>query len=238
MILIAGDSYCAFTDEGTWPQVLSKNLGMDIIHCSHSGGSWWATRRSLLKLDLSKIKIAIFCHTEGSRIPNIDDYPIGGWIVEHSNWLPKEISEAAKMYYQYLHDPDFGVWTQQKWIDDCESLFSDDALIVHMHSFVYTMKKIKINKGIEIFPPLETLTWGEFESVDEGFKFIKNGDPRKNHLSTENNLILGQELTRIINNHKEGTISLDLSKFTSLNSNSLSEVLSGCGDIIFNNKVI
>lgn len=238
MILIAGDSYCAFTDEGTWPQVLSKNLGMDIVHCSHSGGSWWTTRKNLLKLDLSKIKIAVFCHTEGSRIPNIDDYPIGGWILENTTWLPKEVSEAGKMYYQYLHDPDFGVWTQQMWIKEFENMFAEDVLIVHIHSFVYTMKKMKISRGIEIYPPLEALSWGEFDSMDAVNKFIKNGDPRKNHLSPENNLILGEELSRIITDKKVGVIPVDFSKFTSLNSNFLIEVLAGCGDIVFKNKAI
>jgi hypothetical protein len=245
MIIIAGDSYCAQMDEGTWPDILSKNLGIPIKQYSNSGGSWWSTRRALVKAkqagEFEGVKIVVLCHTEGTRIPNIDDIPIGGWAVEHKpTWYEPKILEAAKLYYQYLHDPGFGEWTQQAWLNECVDLFPKDVIIIHLHSFPYSYLKLKITSGVNFFPPLFAISQAEFVSDEEGFKFIlKKGDPRKNHFNDTNNIALGNELAKIIKDGiTEGEYKADLSKFYIKNIEIIKQHSTGLGDIMYNGKVI
>lgn len=242
MILISGDSFCADLGDNTWPTELSQKLSMPILHFAHSGGSWWATRRKLLEAknngELDNIKIVIFCHTEGTRIPNVDDIPIGGWIVENTTWLSPAVHKASKLYYEYLHDPAFALWSQQAWINECPSFFPKDTLIIHIHSFPYTYFKIKIHNGVEFFPPLFALSQAEFETNELAFAFISNGDSRKNHLSLENNIELSCQLYNLINsNQTQGRWEADLSRFK-INEVVFKQNCFGNGDIIYNGKVI
>jgi hypothetical protein len=245
MIVVAGDSYCGHLGEGTWPDVLSKNLGMPIKQYSNSGGSWWATRRMLLRAkqsgELDNAKIVVLCHTEGSRIPNIDDVPLGGWAVENQPaWYEPAILKAAKLYYEYLHDPDFGAWAQQAWLNECVDLFPKDAIVIHLHSFPYSYLKLKVPNGVNFFPPLFAITQAEFTSDKEGFKFIeKNGDSRKNHFNEKNNLALGHEITKIIKDGiTSGEYKADLSKFYIKNIEIIKQHSTGSGDIMYNGKII
>lgn len=246
MIIIAGDSYCAQMDEGTWPNILSKNLGMPIKQYSNSGCSWWATRRALVKAkqdgELEGVKIAVLCHTEGTRIPNIDDIPLGAWTVENRpDWYETKVLLAAKLYYEQLHDPSFGEWTQQAWLNECVDLFPKDAIVIHLHSFPYSYLKLKVPDGVNVFPPLFAITQAEFASDEEGFEFIKRGkgDSRKNHLNNHNNVALGVELVKIIKDRiNNGDYNLDLSKFHIKNLDLIKQHSSGTGDIMHNGKAI
>ena len=244
MIVVAGDSYCAQITEGTWPNILSNNLNMPLKQYSNSGGSWWATRRSLVKAksagELEQAKIVVFCHTEGSRIPNVHDEALGGWTVEnHPSWYDPTIVKAAKMYYEHLHDPDFAIWTQQAWMNECNGLFPEDATIIHLHSFPYSYLKLKIPNGVNFFPPLFAITQAEFSSDEEGFKFVQhNGDTRDNHFNKENNFALATELTNIIKTgFTSGEYKADLSKFFIKNMNTIDQHCRS-GDIMYNGKII
>jgi hypothetical protein len=245
MIVVAGDSYCAQIDEGTWPSILSKNLDMPIKQYSNSGGSWWATRRKLVKAkqagEFDNAKVVVLCHTEGSRIPNVDDFSIGGWAVENRPaWYQPKVLLAAKMYYEHLHDPDFGTWTQQAWLNECVDLFPKDAIVVHLHSFPYSYLKLVVTNGVNFFPPLFAITQAEFSSDEEGFNFIeKTGDSRKNHFNEENNLALGHEITKIIKDGiTKGEYKADLSKFYIKNIETIKQHSTGSGDIMYNGKPI
>lgn len=245
MIVVAGDSYCGFIGEDTWPNELSKILNMPLAQYSNSGGSWWATRRVLVKAkekgELDNVKVVVLCHTEGSRIPNVDDVPLGGWAVEHQpGWYEPKILAAAKLYYEYLHDPDFGAWTQQAWLNECVDLFPKDAIVIHMHSFSYSYLKLKVPNGVNVFPPLFALTQAEFRTDKEGFDYIaKNGDPRLNHLNPFNNKALGQDLAKIVqNNISSGTYNLTLDNYDIKNIEIIKQHSSGTGDIMYKGKVI
>lgn len=242
MLLITGDSFCADLGKHTWPTILSKKISTDVIHCSHSGGSWWATRRKILELKnsgkLDHVTTAIFCHTEGSRIPNVNDIPIGGWIVERTNWLSPNVHKASKLYYEHLHDPEFAVWAQQAWIDECTKLLPLGATAIHIHSFPYTYFKIKINNGVDFYPPLFAISQAEFETDDLAFKFIANGDSRKNHLSPDNNRALANQLYNLIKSKQStGKYVSDLSDFK-IHEPVFLQHLNGSGDIICNGKII
>ena len=244
MIIVAGDSYCGFIRDGTWPYQLAKELEMTIKQYSNSGGSWWATRRSLIKAknagELDDAKVVVLCHTEGTRIPNIDDIPIGGWVVENQpNWYAPKILAAAKMYYEHLHDPSFAEWTQQAWLDECVDLFPKDTIIIHMHSFSYSYLKLKISNGVNVFPPLFALTQSEFLTDKEGFDFIsKNGDSRLNHLNTANNIALGKDLANIVKEGVKEQFCLNLDTYQIKNIELIKQHSSGTGDIMYKGKII
>lgn len=246
MIIVAGDSYCSHMDEGTWPYELSKNLSMPLKQYSKSGCSWWATRRALVNAkqagELEGAKVVILCHTEGTRVPNIDDIPLSAWTVENRpDWYEPKILLASKLYYEYIHDPSFAEWTQQAWLKECVDLFPKDAIVIHLHSFPYSYSKLKVPAGINVFPPLFSITQAEFASDEKGFEFIKkgNGDTRKNHLNEHNNLALGSELIKIIKDGiTNGEYKLDLSKFYIKNLELIKQHSLSSGDIMYNGKAI
>ena len=247
MIIVAGDSYCSFIGPRTWPHQLAKELQMTIKQYSNSGGSWWATRRSLIKAknsgELNDAKVVVFCHTEASRIPNVNDVPLGAWTVEHQRkWREPKIQDAAKMYYEYIHDPSFAEWAQQAWLNECVDLFPNDAIIIHMHSFAYSYVKLKISKGINVFPPLFALTQAEFSTDEEAFDYISKigdyGDPRLNHLNTANNIALGNDLAGIIKNGIKEQFSLNLDKYEIKNIETIKQHSNGTGNLMYKGKAI
>lgn len=243
MIIVAGDSYCGFISDGTWPHQLAKELEMPIKQYSNSGGSWWATRRSLIKAknagELDDAKVVVLCHTEGSRIPNLDDIPISGWLVENQTpWFAPKILLAAKMYYEHLHDPSFAEWTQQAWLDECVDLFPKDATIIHLHSFPYSYLKLKVTGGVSVFPPLFALSQAEFSTDKEAYDFIKNTDPRLNHLNTANNIALGKDLANIVKQGVREKFCLNLDAYQIKNIELIKQHSSGTGDIMCNDKII
>lgn len=242
MIVIAGDSYCHNTGEGTWIEFLKQSLKMPIEVYSKSGCSWWATRRQLLREKKKKfkdVKVVIFCHTEGTRVPNPRDEPIGAYVVRHRpDFLNNKVRKAVALYYDCLYDPEFSVWAQQQWFNECVTFFPDDAYIIHLHSFPYTFTKMKTPRDVSVSPPLFGISDGEFVTSEEHFRFIKDSDPRKNHMNTANNLALGKELLKIIESKPTGNYSIDLTNFDIKNYESINSSINGPGDIMDGDRTL
>lgn len=241
MIVIAGDSYCHHHDGGTWIDFLRKSLEMPVEVYSKSGCSWWATRRQLVqhKKRFKDVKVVIFCHTEGTRVPNPRDEPIGAYVVRNRpDYLSKKVRKAVELYYDCLYDPEFSIWTQQQWFNECVTFFPDDAYIIHLHSFSYTFKKMKTPRDLSISPPLFGISDGEFLTTKEHFDFIKEFDSRKNHMNTKNNLALGKELLKIIESKPIGNYTLDLSNFDIKNHELIDAAINGPGDIMDGDRAL
>lgn len=246
MILIAGDSYCASDATDSWTHILKDLLGLPMKKFSRSGCSWWSTRKDIVdeynKNKFDDVKIAIMCHTEGSRIVNYRHMPIGGWVVENRpDWLPDEVGQAAKLYYEELHDPDFAVWAQQAWIKEWPTFFNDDCLKINLHCFPYSFLKLESDVGVNVYPPLFAISQGEHRTKKDAMRAYKTegGDQRKNHLSDKNNQILAEELYYLITSGKKsGLHELDTTKFFLENRDAIQRESTGTGDIMFRGKII
>jgi hypothetical protein len=215
MITIAGDSYCHHPAKNGWQDDLRLILNKPIKIFASSGQSWWTTRKLLIEEKNNNgfldTEIVIFCHTEGIRLPNRRNLPIGTYTVERPGFIHKGIAKAAKGYYQHIYDPNFSQWTYQCWIDECSTLFPEDAFIINLHSFSYSLTHLRISKGVSVWPALFSVSSAEFENDDEHFKYLERyrGDPRHNHLNRDNNKVLAEELANIITNRITGSYKID-----------------------------
>ena len=177
-----GDSFCASTNADSWCVVLSKKLGLDIIHWGIGGASIWNTILQFNRLT-TKPNIIVFCWTEPNRLyhPRLPLTPNGVPIAGED---PK-LFDAAKTYYKYLQNDDKDKLAYQyalQWFDQHElKKFADKHKIVQMWSFF--PESIKLHTGKIVNESMVRFAWGG----DTPNKDYHNDLLTSNHMCSDKN---------------------------------------------------
>lgn len=202
-IIIVGDSFCSSAT--AWPQHLADQLNLNLICHGDGGQPWWNARDFLIKQSESNISNAdyiIFVHTNAERIPtsNLD---IG--LIDHSNLGNSGLEQAVKLYFKYIHDPQFLIWAQQQWFHEINRRWGHKK-ICHLYSFPWTVAD---NPGLNVITNLCSISLNEL-GVE---KFELFNDNRANHLNNNNNKELANQLAKLLINYQPGSVSLDVNQF-------------------------
>jgi len=208
-ILILGDSFAGHrTEETDWPQQLAMKLtnesfdpnrlprGQGFIGCA-----LWSVRLRLYEefKQSTRPKLAVFCHTDASRLPSNTNVPLNVnsslFTANSVKTITKEvndylkISEACQQYYDHLYCEDFHTWAQAQWFTELDKhLRIFNVQTVHLH----LTQVHNFNWGMTVQQPLHDLT-------------IPRDWAGHNHFSIENNLKFANELYKVIENYTNST---------------------------------
>jgi hypothetical protein len=206
-LIIVGDSFCM--EKRLWPATLARKLKLDLIHRSFPGAHWWPAADFLLKVSpevRDSTQVLIIAHTNSDRLPSSDESLFRPNLIDTPE---TEQDTAIVLYKKYIEDLDFLYWAHKQWILEIEQNWSH-AKIIHLNCYPWTVNLPF--SGVSVVPPLINLSLNEL-GPDATFNATAENETRKNHFNTYNNIILSDELKRIIDNYAPGQQSLDVSKF-------------------------
>lgn len=221
MIAFIGDSYCVGDHGPSYVTLLGKNLNMPVIQLASSGCSWWSSRVKMLDALkrglLKETKIVVFVHTEIGRIHEPTGLPMNSSCVESKMNNPAsvdgELYKAGHLYFKYLYNKEFAIWSQQQWINECVTFFDPSVYIIHMHSFPWDIKSFASVRDLDIRTGLYAISSGEYRNDEEHLRDTRGRDTRPNHMNDANNFVLATLLTNYINNKTIGQVGLSSSDF-------------------------
>jgi hypothetical protein len=207
---IFGDSFCAYSDEGTWPDYLKKHYTGANITCFGKAGSSLFYSYYLMKQNYHKFDKIVFCATEASRltlpfayyknhcgISTLSDAI--SQLSQNVGWMYSEekenIAHSAKAYYTHLENVEFNEGIESFILDDIKRNFSDVLVIPCFQ------KNEKIFSLVQIY------------FKENGYFFNNSKTPqcedrRKNHMIASNQKLLAQYMYDWLENNKSH-ITLD-----------------------------
>jgi hypothetical protein len=213
-IIYFGDSFCAHpgTIPGTHQYVVKEAFpDHDVIVHGYGGASWFYSRYRMLNEsghffapeNRKNITAMIFFHTDGYRI-NAKQL-----IYFH------QLSKSSTTWF----DGDFQDWAQEQWFTELTKDFSDIPTI-HFHNFSSTLPRANLLSGMQFTTPLMSIAVGELTGTDDEIMAkLNENETRHNHLSAQNNTILGEFIVDAIKNYQTGKFPINLSKFNIVNPN-------------------
>lgn len=226
-IFVIGDSYCHRRSiDSDWPVVLSSLLDAKLEGKGFPGQSFWHQRRWMLKnLDtVQSSDIILICHTDTARLPCTSDFSIfpkllnmntSDAVISLSNL--REPSKSQSEHFEKLHQLiidfykselfviDFYEYAWRMWLSELTGL-TKHAKVFHLAFNDLVLAELKKSNvhGKVVTPALYRLSNREKSSWTGNAP-----DSRRNHLSDENNIILANELFRLITNDVACVINLD-----------------------------
>jgi hypothetical protein len=212
-VIIVGDSFCASFG---WPELLAKELNMNLIKFGAGGHSWWPIRifltKTLSSAQLTNCDLIIFVHTDPWRVPTLNDDLVR---FDHMNPNPTVESELAiKLWYKYIRDTDYLLWATKKWYEEINNEWSKIKTI-HVHAFPWSWPIRNLLGGMNISPNLASISLNELDYDDIR---LLAADRRPNHMNQYNNQILADQLFNAIKNYQLGDFELDIGKFQLLSN--------------------
>jgi len=203
-IIIVGGSYC-FNKE-LWPTQVAENLNLNLIHFGLSGSHWWSIRHFLNTLTDNQInnsEVIVCCHPYSNTRLALE-YKTYKLL---KNKEPPEFLEAKRLYFKHIFNLEYSDWTEICWFKEFSEKFSK-LKIINLHSSD-TIKNKQYLGGMNVLPSLTSISNNEMDNGhSDGFY-----DIRPNHLSIQNNKILGELIIGCILNYKKNTVYLDTSRF-------------------------
>lgn len=163
-LLILGDSFCTNRDRNIdWPVIVQNSLLTTLRGTGFPGGSWWSVRKELLQQIRVLPRIAIFCHTEPSRIPHKDDWGLNIGTAElgmihtvdscDQPMLP-EFSNACKLYYKHLWFDEYHDWAMTSWLKELDDITKDIEIVLHFFCFNNVHRHHRFCHGVSFSDPL------------------------------------------------------------------------------------
>ena len=232
-ILILGDSYASESGDGTWPFYLGQLLNADITCYGLAGASNYGSLRVFERNYGAHYDYIIVALTSHTRYPVVNDYPyLCSFAPTHPRFdhfenMPAGFREAVVGYLKFFYDDKLAKWisvnvmkdianrltpTQKViWLDGllCSEKYNIDVSNVPGIHVKGTLTDISIKLELE-----EMLQIDPYKLMEEIGK--TGNDPRKNHLTVENQKVLAVFLHKLINKLNAGeTLSdddLDLKK--------------------------
>lgn len=206
-ILVVGDSYAAFSDEGTWPYYLGQ-YSNSVITCSgQCGGSNYVTLTNFRKNFYQSFDFVIVVLTSHVRVPIVNGFPrLCSSLDGNGDGAPSDFKSAMLDYVKYFYDDDMQYWITERVVRDIESACWNKK-IIWLDALLYDEAKKTYNNirhGIKIKGQLTE--YSIQKELEEPFNIswqdymdIVQVDWRKNHFSTVNQERIGKFLANIIN---------------------------------------
>lgn len=217
-VLILGDSFCQSVGENSWPAHLLKKIEHnESIVKGWSGGSWWAIRENLLKIQKNEsffknVDLLIFIHTNKNRLLTRNDniFKIKPQILpaKFSNSDIDEKILTVALYFKYIHDLSFVDWAQQQWFLEFSQISKHIPCVINLFfnppDASIALPGIKVNTG------LINLALNQYNRNDPNLRDLIVNEGYINHLTPENNKQFADQLYNIIVGN---AIDFDLTKF-------------------------
>lgn len=218
-LLIVGDSFCE-TQTG-WPEHLHKQLDSQQItqfHCQgFPGGSWWRIKQCIDGLNrnnpgfMQDLEYAIIVHPNIHRPAQsrTEQFPPAIELPNYyDNKLIPEDQLAISLYYKYIDNPDFQIWTFVKWAEEVETLFASHVKLVHLVTSQHTLEHLPdLRRQVVQTPLLDVASVqhapGTWHGIDWQLGFV-------NHFSTDNNIVFAEEMFNIIST---GATQININRF-------------------------
>lgn len=228
-VFIVGDSYCRYRDEKTdWPLALAHLLDAKLEGKGFPGQSFWHQRRWMLQnLDkLQSADIILICHTDTARLPCTEDFAIFPKLLDMNTHDAvtslsnlRNPSRLESTHFEKLHQlivdfykselfvAEFYDYAWQMWLNELSEL-TKQFKVFHLAFNDHILTELKKSNvhGKVVTPALYKLSQCEKSSWTGNAP-----DDRRNHLSDKNNIVLANELFRLINDDVDPAI--DLNKF-------------------------
>jgi virulence-associated protein VapD len=229
---IFGDSYadCVERDSSNaitsinyigWPNILANDSSLDVENYAKNCTSIFYSYKKFYE-HRDKFDTIIFVITQGSRLYfSNEDILISNLstieqLIKNLNLQSQPHSLkykqylAAKMYYEYLHEPEFSDYVRDKLIEDIINICKiENKKLILIPAFSEDIKNIKYFNV-----SLDKITIGELKSQFGRTDYvIEKHKNRACHLSKTNNEILARLLTEIING-KELVVTINDFEFT------------------------
>lgn len=217
----------------SWLDQAAKLLDFDLYGFGYTGRSWYYSRWELFEYIqrpgwLDTVEVIVFCHSNHYRY-NTNNSPINNAMAlpdyepdsdDDTRDQKKIWARALRYWTTDLIDPGFQLWAQIQWFHEIAREFSHIKQI-HFNNFPDSVDStVKILPGVVFTTPLIHVSLGECLGTDEEIvnNYILN-DQRDNHLSSENNLALGNLVAETFQNYQPGSRPIDLTKFNIVNPN-------------------
>jgi virulence-associated protein VapD len=229
---IFGDSYadCVHRDSNDvitdinhigWPSILASDSSLDVENYAKNCTSIFYSYKKFCE-HRNKLDTIIFVVTQGSRLYSsnkdirISNLSTVEQMIENLNLQsqPHSITYkqylAAKMYYEYLYEPEFSDYVRDKLIEDviniCKIENKKLVLIPAFNEDIKNMKYFNVS--------LDKITTGELKTQFGRLTFMReNPKNRACHMSKTNNEILARLLLKIING-RELVVTINDFEFT------------------------
>jgi hypothetical protein len=220
------DSHNAITDINYigWPIILNSYPNLNVEnYAKHCTSIFYSYKKFYEHRD--KFDTIIFVVTQGSRLytsnedilisnlSTIDSLIQNLNLQSQTHTLTYKQYIAAKMYYEYLYEPEFTDYVRDKIIEDVVNICnSENKKLILIPAFEEDMAKIKYFNFC-----LYQITTGELKA-QFGFTdyVVENPKNRACHMSKTNNKILARLLAEIING-KELVVTIDDFEFIKVN---------------------
>jgi hypothetical protein len=185
---IIGDSFAKTIDD-TYLSVLRDSLSLDIIqHRSWPGSAEYfiyETFCDLLKSD--RPDLAIFVHTEPSRLPNAGHYGINISSLEKSNNIPESVRSAAIGYYQEIYFERYHLDMYQLMMNDIQKRCRQNQ--IHQIHIMAFDTRVHSDSGLWIMNGLDSL------AKDDRNPPYHLREGLLNHMTADMNLKFGRWLS-------------------------------------------
>jgi len=214
-ISFVGDSFCA--DEKGWPGIVAKSLNAEIAQLGVPGHHIYSQFKKLL-VDINSIDYIVICVTEPNRIYNDFDLGINSaWAAEDKYVGSKEIikegvelgkiHDAARKYYEYLHNWEYHKFMNVTNIEHISGLLHYlNKKVIWFPCFRNSLEypdflrkfygKSHYNPVTGAFADTPLYDISRSENLEKSF--FMGIDPRDNHFSNVNNKILANLILDII----------------------------------------
>lgn len=204
-ILIVGDSFCSDRNsKHDWPKLVTSKLTNDSFSLFRTprgkgfgGGSWWATRSSLVEeLNKQSPKVLIICHTEPYRIPNDEGWGLNFRSVERGiadnnnkqRKIPDEVLTASSMFYKVLFVKEYADWAVIQWFKELDDLCNKHNIEKVIHLFCFA-------------GPYTNYTFTHGVTVEDVLMDLAEEDSYSNHFSKEQNKAFSDSIISLVENY-------------------------------------
>ena len=229
-IAFIGDSYCADFNSHrednnwpSWPEMVAKYFNAEIIQLGFAGLPFISSfYNAYIKHEknsvLEKADIIIVCVSAPDRLPTRTAYPLNSafLVVDHdeinNNWVPKQVIDAGKAYYEHLFLGNFHYIAQKGAIRELDDIIVNNEkghgkIIIWLPCFKDSLSdyvpKSGVTGDIELFEVFkhDSEILHPNTSTEHKLKYgFEEGPNMCNHMRKKSNDMLATHLIRYIEN--------------------------------------
>lgn len=219
-VLVVGDSFCEYSDSGTWPNFLQSKLNATVKCVGVGGCSNYTILENFKKHISSNFDVIIVLVSNPYRIPKVtkgNPY-LSNWLPNHPSWktkwnkdLPPGYEAAVESYLDFFFDESFLDWVSANVLKDIESSISSNQTIIWCSALYKDFDKFNPSKGIKVrgqlseYSLIECTEWCEIPW--ETYNAVQNGDARKNHFTALNQNTIADFFKNIIEKYQSNNLT-------------------------------
>jgi hypothetical protein len=212
-ILILGDSFCRYDNNGTWPNELRK-IGHTVTCIGEGGCSNYVILEKFRKYYNSSYDYIIVLLTSENRIPKVNgpNYWCNHLPAEkrwrNNKQIPSGFEDAVEGWLKYIHDDTFLRWVVTSGMNEIETTILPHQTIIWVDAILTDSTIIDSAKtGIKLkgslrIPAFKELINCKLTLQDYCDLSRTKSELRKNHFTECNQHVLAKFLDSVLYKHK------------------------------------